>query len=67
MLIFIKDGLIFFAGVSVVDKRLKTSGGRVVTCVYLHDELGKAVHGAYAVTKSVEFRGKYHRTDIARK
>ena len=55
---------IFHAGTSVSDGLLKTNGGRVIAATSTADSLEKALQRAYAIMSSINWPGKYHRTDI---
>ena len=55
---------IFHAGTSLSDGVLKTNGGRVIAATSTADSLEKALQGAYAIMSSIDWPGKYYRTDI---
>lgn len=57
--------LIFHAGTALVDGRLVTSGGRVVSAVGLGDDLDDARKRAYELADRITFAGKQYRGDIA--
>lgn len=61
----VTEALVFHAGTSVVDGRLVTSGGRVLTAVGLGDTLAEAREDAYSAANLIQFRGKHIRSDIA--
>ncbi|HSJ70665.1 MAG TPA: phosphoribosylamine--glycine ligase [Acidimicrobiia bacterium] len=61
----VAEALVFHAGTSVVDGRLVTSGGRVLTVVGLGDTLAEAREDAYSAANLIQFRGKHIRSDIA--
>ncbi|HDP54849.1 MAG TPA: phosphoribosylamine--glycine ligase [Bacteroidetes bacterium] len=45
---------------------LSTSGGRVLASVGIENNISKALNIAYANAKTVDFKGKYYRTDIGK-
>jgi len=55
---------VFHAGTDVVDGRLVTTGGRVVTCVGVGETLADARSQAYGAVAGVAFAGAQHRRDI---
>ncbi|MFO7700615.1 MAG: phosphoribosylamine--glycine ligase [Acidimicrobiia bacterium] len=61
----VTEALVFHAGTSVVDGRIVTNGGRVLTAVGLGDTLAEAREGAYSAANLIQFRGKHIRSDIA--
>ena len=54
-----------YAGVSLEDKQLYATGGRVCVCVGLGADIKEARNKAYELCQSVEFKGKQYRKDIA--
>ena len=61
--------IVFHAGTSIKDKRIFTSGGRVlgVTAVLKENDLQKARTLAYDALKHIKFDGMYFRRDIGMK
>lgn len=65
-----KDGLpedtfIFHAGTKYENKKILTSGGRVIASTAIANSLEEAVKKAYVGVDQVSFNGKYNRKDIA--
>ena len=56
---------ISYAGVSKDDNKLLATGGRVLLCVGLGDDIQTARNRAYALCGQIHFAGKKLRTDIA--
>jgi len=56
--------LVFHAGTRLQRSRILTSGGRVLACTGLGNTLSDAVAEAYATAATIQFEGKYQRTDI---
>lgn len=56
---------ISYAGVSLEDEKLYATGGRVLVCVGLGKDIQEAQSRAYELCKSVKFKGKQYRSDIA--
>ena len=61
------DGNYYFAGVSVGDGKLITSGGRVCGLTVISDNLTEARLKCYEKLNQVTFRDEHYRTDIAKK
>lgn len=59
-------GYVLHAGTAKNGADLVTAGGRVLNAVGTGPDLPSARAAAYAVAESVEFRGSWYRTDIAR-
>ncbi len=62
------DSLVFHAGVSSAEDnsgRLLTSGGRVLACVGMGDDIEQARGHAYRRAAEISFEGAYYRRDIA--
>ncbi|MGH3265067.1 MAG: phosphoribosylamine--glycine ligase, partial [Trebonia sp.] len=59
------DGYLLHAGTAMDGGDLVASGGRVLNAVGNGLDLARARAAAYAVARSVEFRGAWYRTDIA--
>ena len=60
-----KDTIIFHAGTSVTNKRLITTGGRVIAATSTASTLEDAVARAYEGMKTIHFDGMHYRKDIA--
>lgn len=61
-----EDTFIFHAGTRLTDdKKVVTSGGRVIASTAIADSLEAAVKKAYVGVDAVSFKGKYNRKDIA--
>ncbi|MBD8606934.1 phosphoribosylamine--glycine ligase [Aeromicrobium sp. CFBP 8757] len=61
------DGVdVIHAGTAVVDGRLVTAGGRVLSVTAVGADLAEARERAYAGVDRIAIRGGRHRTDIAR-
>ena len=63
-----EDSLVFHAGVRSAEDgsgRLLTSGGRVLACVGMGDDVGQAREHAYRRAAEISFDGAYYRRDIA--
>ncbi|MGE4295729.1 MAG: phosphoribosylamine--glycine ligase [Campylobacterales bacterium] len=56
---------IAYAGVSLQEKKLMATGGRVLVCVGLGETIAAAQKNAYGLMSKVHFEGKQFRTDIA--
>ncbi|KAI9697961.1 MAG: hypothetical protein M1836_004314 [Candelina mexicana] len=64
----VSDGTILFhAGTSIIDGKLKTSGGRVIAATATADNLEAAVKSAYDGINSIHFNKMHYRTDIAQR
>jgi phosphoribosylamine--glycine ligase len=59
------NSLISFAGVSEIDGKLMATGGRVLVCIGLGDDIKTARNRAYELVGQVHFAGKKCRLDIA--
>ena len=59
--------VIYHAGDKLQDGKLVTSGGRVLGVTAKGDNLAQALADAYKATNSVQFEGKYMRSDIGKK
>ncbi len=57
---------VFHAGTKVLDGRLVTAGGRVLSVTALGKTLAEAANVAYRSIKQIEFNGAHYRKDIAR-
>ncbi|AWB91047.1 phosphoribosylamine--glycine ligase [Aeromicrobium chenweiae] len=56
---------VIHAGTAVVDGRLVTAGGRVLSVTAVGADLAEARRRAYAGIDLIDIRGAHHRTDIA--
>jgi phosphoribosylamine--glycine ligase len=63
----VPGALVFHAATSMWDRRLVTSGGRVLTVVGRGTDYGKAIDVAYRAASHIQFDGMQFRTDIGRK
>ena len=61
------DGFVFHAGTKRQDKKIVTSGGRVLSVTGLGDTLESAINHAYNITEKISWENKYLRTDIGKK
>ena len=62
----IKDK-VYIAGAAIKDKKLVTSGGRVLGAVDTAKSLEDAVKGAYSLVEKIYFENAYFRHDIGAK
>ena len=60
-----EDVLVFHAGTETAERRLVTSGGRVLSVVGRGPDLAAARTAAYAAIDGISFAGMQYRTDIA--
>lgn len=58
---------VFVAGAKLEDKKLVTSGGRVLGVVGIGDTLEKAIELAYKDAQKISFKDMYMRNDIGKK
>ena len=58
---------VYHAGTSMRDRRLVTSGGRVLTVVGQGRDYSEAIGRAYAGVQQISFDGMHYRRDIGRK
>ena len=68
--ITIPDGIkdkVYIAGAAIKDKKLVTSGGRVLGAVDTAESLEDAVKGAYSLVEKIYFENAYFRHDIGAK
>jgi len=61
------NACIFHAGTKELDKKIITTGGRVLGVTALGDTLEAAIKHAYDVTEKISWENKYLRTDIGKK
>ena len=63
-----KEGfLVFHSGTSLQDKKVLTSGGRVLSVVAVACDLETSVAMALHAVQRIQFEGAFHRTDIAKR
>lgn len=58
---------IFHAGTKIVNNKLVTNGGRVLSVTAKGENLSIATNLAYAAVKKIHFKDMHYRTDIAQK
>lgn len=58
------DVLIFHSGTRILDEKLVTDGGRVLTVTAYGENIVKAVHRSNKIMEFIYFTGMYHRKDI---
>jgi len=58
------DVLIFHSGTKILDEKLVTDGGRVLTVTAYGENIVKAVHRSNKIMEFIYFTGMYHRKDI---
>ena len=58
---------VFHAGTKLVDDKLVTNGGRVLSVTASSDTLGTAIEVAYRAAAKIHFEGMHYRTDIGQK
>ncbi|HOY39539.1 MAG: phosphoribosylamine--glycine ligase [Bacteroidales bacterium] len=56
--------LIFHAGTKVLDGKIFSDGGRVISAGAFGNSLAEAIKNAYAVSSGIGFENKYFRSDI---
>lgn len=60
-----ENAILFHAGTALdADGKLVTSGGRVIACSALGDNIDEALAASYAAVGKIDFDGKYFRRDI---
>lgn len=59
--------IVFQAGTKMVDGKLYTNGGRVLSVTAGADTLSDAIRNAYAAVAKIHFDGMHYRTDIGQK
>ncbi len=60
----IEDGLVFHAGTTTKDGNVVTSGGRVIALTAYGKDKDDALKQSFKNAQSIEFEGKYFRSDI---
>jgi phosphoribosylamine--glycine ligase len=63
----VPGALVFHAGTRLVDGRLVTAGGRVLTVVGQARSFDAAIAAAYTAASMIEFEGMQYRRDIGQK
>ncbi len=58
---------LFHAGTKLVDKKILTSGGRVLCMTTLGESLEIAINNAYNAIPKINFEGMFYRSDIGQK
>ena len=59
-----EDSILFHAGTKLENGVVYTNGGRVLTVTSLHSNRQEAIKKSLESLKSIDFEGKYYRTDI---
>ncbi len=59
-------GYIFHAGTKFLDNKVVTNGGRVIAVTCLGDSIIEATEKAYELLNTIDFSGKFNRTDIGK-
>jgi phosphoribosylamine--glycine ligase len=62
----IKENKVYHAGTSLIEGKLVTSGGRVVTVTALSDSLSSALDSVYDSVRKIDFEKCYYRQDIGK-
>ncbi len=60
----ITDQKVFHAGTTEIDGEVATAGGRVLCACALGESVSEAQQKAYALTRQIEWKDVYYRTDI---
>ncbi len=60
----IKDSTVYHAGTATSDKKIVSSGGRVLAITSLDTDLQQALNKSYAAAKTIHFDYEYYRKDI---
>jgi phosphoribosylamine--glycine ligase len=63
----VEDVTVFHSGTALVDGRVVTAGGRVLTVVAAASDFGTAIARAYAAAGRITFDGMQYRRDIGAK
>ncbi len=58
---------VYVAGAAIKDEKLVTSGGRVLGCTAVAENLNEAISNAYKMVKTIKFENAYYRNDIGSK
>lgn len=61
------DVIVYHSGTKLIDNKLLTAGGRVLSVTAIADNLSDAIYKAYEKSEQIHFEGKYNRTDIGKK
>ncbi|MFN3554743.1 MAG: phosphoribosylamine--glycine ligase [Bacteroidales bacterium] len=62
----VEESLVFHAGVQQGNEQLLTAGGRVLAITSLRSTLQKAIDQSMAYANTIQFEGKYFRSDIGK-
>ena len=60
----VKDSIIFHAGTALINNKIVTNGGRVLSVVSSDKDMNKALKKSYANIENINFDGKIFRKDI---
>ncbi len=60
----VKDSIIFHAGTALIDNKIVTNGGRVLSIVSSDNDMNKALKKSYTNIENINFEGKVFRKDI---
>lgn len=60
------DSILFHAGTKTVNQTVVTNGGRVLAITSFGDTISEAVQQSLENAATIEFEGKYYRTDIGK-
>ena len=60
----VKDKLVFHSGTSIKNKKIITSGGRVLTVTGLGANMDEALKKSYEGLQKINYKGMYYRKDI---
>jgi len=58
------DSIVFHAGTKIDDGQVVTNGGRVIAVTSLDKDRQKAIDKSMSAIESIDFKGKYYRSDI---
>jgi phosphoribosylamine--glycine ligase len=61
---YVTDSIVFQSGTATKDGKLVTAGGRVLAVTSLGNSIDEARSTSYANIEHIDYKGKYHRTDI---
>jgi phosphoribosylamine--glycine ligase len=60
----IRESLVFHAGTKKSGQKIITNGGRVLTATSYGQSIFDALHLSYEAAETIDFKGKYFRTDL---
>lgn len=60
------DCQVFHAGTGMVENKVVTNGGRVISVTGIGDNIQEALQKAYSGAVKINFKGKYYRKDIGK-